>query len=180
MRVQRTQAHGEKRNTRVVVPMTTFPVHDIFALPPATPALDWGPTIVQYRAVAAGYHEGTRADNGHYWAFVRGTEPTRGAVPTHLGYRKCDDAKSISAGDLARGWHWEDPIASRFVAIVALERVDTSLIRKSLSEKLNVLSRMPPVAAGLICPACHRSNPLQTRACLACSTPLKNKRQAGA
>ncbi len=139
--------HGSPRNpsklqytTRVGVSRGTISVDGIFAEPPSNPASDWAPAIVPYRAVAAGYHEGERTSTGHYWALVRGTEPGHGA---HPGYRRCNDAVCTSGGDLdreRRGLKWDDPEASRRVIIVALERVDTQRVRKSLSERDNVLA----------------------------------------
>ena len=142
MRIQRAHAHGVKWTTRVVVPMGTITVGGIFAQPPSNPASDWAPTIVTYRAVAAGYHEGARTNTGHYWALVRGTEPGPGA---QLGYRRCNDAVCTSGEDLdreaARGLKWDDAAASRRVILVALERIDTQRVRKSLSERDNELGR---------------------------------------
>jgi len=139
VRIQRARAHGVKLTTRVVVPMGTIAVGGIFAQPPSNPASDWAPTIVHYRAVAAGYHEGARANTGHYWALVRGIEPGHGA---QLGYRRCNDAVCTSGEDLgreARGLKWDDAAASRRVILVALERVDAQRVRKSLSERDNEL-----------------------------------------
>jgi len=126
--------------------MNTITVGGIFAKPPSNPASDWRPCIVSYRAVAAGYHEGDRADTGHYWALVRGTEPARAAVQARLGYRRCNDAECTSDTRLTRDLRWDDAsvvreAASRRVMIVALERVDTARARKSLSERENELGR---------------------------------------
>jgi len=137
--IQRARPNDVKLSTQVVVPMGTIAVGGIFAQPPSNPASDWAPTIVQYRAVAAGYHEGERAKNGHYWALVRGTERGHGAQP---GYRRCNDAVCTSGEDLgpeARGLKWDNADASRRVILVALERVDSHRVRKSLSEKNNEL-----------------------------------------
>ena len=139
VRFKRTHANAVKWDTRVVVPMCTISVGGIFAQPPSNPASDWKPAIANYRAVAAGYHEGAHANTGHYWALVRGIEPT-----AQLGYRRCDDAVCTSGEDLgreARGLKWDDAAASRRVVLVALERVDTQRARKSLSERDNELGR---------------------------------------
>lgn len=117
MRIQRVQSNGVKRTTKVSVPMCTFAVRDIFAQPPRNSASEWAPAIVQYRAVAAGYHEGQHRSSGHYWALVRGTEPGHG---NPLGYRRCNDGACTSSEYLDReapGLKWDDPTAQRRVVL---------------------------------------------------------------
>ncbi len=154
VRIERAYGHGVKRTTRVVVPTGAIMVGGIFARPPSIPASDWTPSIVPYRAVAAGYHQGEHTYTGHYWAIVRGIERERGAQP---GYRRCNDAVCTSGEDLdreAHGLKWDDAVASRRVALVALERVDTQRIRKSLSERENGLGRSVRPPDGLVWRRC--------------------------
>ena len=174
VRIQRVHAHGVKWNTRVVVPMSTFAVHDIFAEPPSTPASNWRPAIVYYRAVAAGYHQGQTSHTGHYWTLVRGTEPAREGAAAQPGYRRCDDSVCTSGLELARGFQWEDAVASKRVALVALERVDGPLRRKSLSERVNELALSKRPSAGNTCPLCTFINTVTVRACVQCFTALKS------
>ena len=91
--------------------MNTFAVPELFAKPPDNPALDWTPAIVYYRAVAAGYHEGARSDNGHFWALVRGMESARGAVPAELGYRRCNDAECTSGKFIQSCFKWDGNVS---------------------------------------------------------------------
>ena len=133
------------------------------------PRSPWRPAIVYYRAVAAGYHLGDRANTGHYWALVRGTEPGGAA-----GFRRCNDAVT-SGPDLARGMRWDDADAQRRVALVALERVDGAGVRASRSERLNALSPPQGAPVGLPCAACTLLNPVTARACAACRAPLRTR-----
>eukprot|EP00662_Eupelagonemidae_sp_cell21_P047672 gene47672-14585_t len=138
VRISRSHANGVKWNSRVTVPAGTFAVHDLFAVPPDTPQARWRAATVHYRAVAAGYHQGTRSTTGHYWALVRGTEPHAAgpAVNKHVngrwwwsvmvggGYRLCNDSECAAGPGIDPDRRWEGEAASRRVAIVVLERVD--------------------------------------------------------